>query len=291
MARSFREIYQALREEINIPPKKLGPGTGQADQRGVLSPSGNKITMSSTDADNKGKEMINKLKNSHQELPSAASSTRAGLVHNTGQKPASIGDQGVRRPISGTNDVKTRLANARNNPPALDSTQKTVAQSQAPMRQATNPNADGNGKISSGGVGSSLGKQSGSGTTIKPVPKSPYNYPHLANATKPAQPPSNFRQAPAAAKPSTSGQAQAAAPEKKVMPSGSIPKTSNPPTTTKTAPAAKETFAQAFAKARKQAGGAGGKFTWTDPKTGKTKEYQTNVKGEKYRKASTLKKV
>lgn len=35
MSRSFREIYQSLREEINIPPKKLGPGTGQAGQHTV----------------------------------------------------------------------------------------------------------------------------------------------------------------------------------------------------------------------------------------------------------------
>ena len=47
----------------------------------------------------------------------------------------------------------------------------------------------------------------------------------------------------------------------------------------------KQSFSQAFAAARKKAGGAGGKFTFN----GKT--YQTNVKGEKYQKASKLKPV
>lgn len=37
-----------------------------------------------------------------------------------------------------------------------------------------------------------------------------------------------------------------------------------------------QSFASAFATARKRAGGAGGKFTWQG------KEYQTNIKGEKY---------
>lgn len=47
----------------------------------------------------------------------------------------------------------------------------------------------------------------------------------------------------------------------------------------------KQTFGQAFAAARKEAGGAGGKFTWQG------KEYQTNVAGEKYRPAGQLKTV
>jgi hypothetical protein len=59
------------------------------------------------------------------------------------------------------------------------------------------------------------------------------------------------------------------------------------------APAAapKQTFGQAFAAARKAAGGAGGSFKWTDPKTGKTSTFQTNVKGEKYQAAGKLKPV
>jgi hypothetical protein len=57
------------------------------------------------------------------------------------------------------------------------------------------------------------------------------------------------------------------------------------------APAAKQTFGQAFAAARKAAGGAGGSFKWTDPKTGKTSSFQTNIKGEKYQPASKLKPV
>jgi hypothetical protein len=112
----------------------------------------------------------------------------------------------------------------------LDPKMKTEPEMKAPMAQATNQNVDGKGNISAGGVGSSFGKQSGSGTTIK----------------KP-------------------GDAQAATPPAK--------------------PAAKQTFGQAFAAARKQAGGAGGKFTYNG------KEYQTNVKGEKYKKASKLKAV
>jgi hypothetical protein len=44
-------------------------------------------------------------------------------------------------------------------------------------------------------------------------------------------------------------------------------------------------FGQAFAAARKSAGGAGGVFTW------KGKEYQTNIKGEPYAPANQLKRV
>lgn len=104
------------------------------------------------------------------------------------------------------------------------------------------------------------------------------------------------RAAPAAT--STSGQAQAGTPAK-VGDTG-VKKTTNAATKPKTigdtgvkkttnlvqANKAKEqTFGQAFAAARKKAGGAGGKFTY------KGKVYQTNVKGEKYRKASKLKSV
>lgn len=44
---------------------------------------------------------------------------------------------------------------------------------------------------------------------------------------------------------------------------------------------AKQTFGQAFAAARKAAGGAGGTFTYNN------KQFQTNIKGEKYSKAPT----
>jgi hypothetical protein len=59
-------------------------------------------------------------------------------------------------------------------------------------------------------------------------------------------------------------------------------------------PAAKSagsTFAQAFAAARKAAGGPGGVFSWTDPTTGVTKQYQTNIAGEKYQPVSKLRPV
>ncbi len=49
---------------------------------------------------------------------------------------------------------------------------------------------------------------------------------------------------------------------------------------TKTEPPKQQTFAQAFASARKDAGNSGGRFTWTDPKTGKTGVYHTGYKGE-----------
>jgi hypothetical protein len=57
------------------------------------------------------------------------------------------------------------------------------------------------------------------------------------------------------------------------------------------APAPKQSFGQAFAAARKAAGGAGGSFKWTNPKTGKTSTFQTNIKGEKYQPAGKLKAV
>ena len=43
----------------------------------------------------------------------------------------------------------------------------------------------------------------------------------------------------------------------------------------------KQTFGQAFAAARKAAGGAGGTFSYN------SKQYQTNIKGEKYSKSPT----
>lgn len=41
------------------------------------------------------------------------------------------------------------------------------------------------------------------------------------------------------------------------------------------------TFGEAFAAARRQAGGGGGMFSWTDPRTGKTGQYRTNIRGER----------
>ena len=41
-----------------------------------------------------------------------------------------------------------------------------------------------------------------------------------------------------------------------------------------------QTFSQAFASARSSAGNSGGRFTWTDPKTGNTGVYNTGYKGE-----------
>lgn len=91
----------------------------------------------------------------------------------------------------------------------------------------------------------------------------------------------------AAAKPAAGG-AQAATPTK---PTASMSGGSGDYRTAQAKPgapapaAAKQSFAQAFAAARKKAGGAGGSFEYNG------KKYQTNVKGEKYRKASALKKV
>lgn len=64
------------------------------------------------------------------------------------------------------------------------------------------------------------------------------------------------------------------------------PKADAPKADTKTpAPTTVKSFKDTFADARKKAGGAGGKFTYKD------KEYQTNVKGEKYKSPDKLKKV
>jgi hypothetical protein len=45
-------------------------------------------------------------------------------------------------------------------------------------------------------------------------------------------------------------------------------------------PPKQQTFAQAFASARSSAGSSAGRFTFTDPKTGKTGVYNTGYKGE-----------
>jgi hypothetical protein len=92
-------------------------------------------------------------------------------------------------------------------------------------------------------------------------------------------------------KPPEKGTAQAATPPAKPQASpGSAGSVAKPPATSKP-PEKEQSFAQAFAAARKKAGGAGGVFKWKDPKTGKVREYQTNVKGEKYLKRSKLKPV
>lgn len=41
------------------------------------------------------------------------------------------------------------------------------------------------------------------------------------------------------------------------------------------------TFGEAFAAARKQAGGGRGMFDWTNPRTGQTGHYRTNIRGER----------
>lgn len=104
-----------LEEAASMLPKNLGPGSGQQGQREVLSPSGNKMTMSNAAADNKGAAMIDKLKNSYQELPSAAASARAGQVQNTGRAPVSIGDQGVRRQTNKFVPTSNAVQRARTN--------------------------------------------------------------------------------------------------------------------------------------------------------------------------------
>ena len=52
-------------------------------------------------------------------------------------------------------------------------------------------------------------------------------------------------------------------------------------------PPKQQTFAQAFASARSSAGNSGGRFSWTDPKTGKTGVYHTGYKGENVLPANT----
>ena len=70
---------------------------------------------------------------------------------------------------------------------------------------------------------------------------------------------------------------------------GSTTTPTKPAATTATKPTAaapvKQSFKQAFAAARQAAGGAGGKFSYGG------KQYQTNVAGEKYKAASSLKSV
>ena len=50
--------------------------------------------------------------------------------------------------------------------------------------------------------------------------------------------------------------------------------------TAKPEPPKQQTFSQAFASARKAAGNSGGRFTWTDPRTGRSNVYNTGYKGE-----------
>ena len=100
----------------------------------------------------------------------------------------------------------------------------------------------------------------------------------------------NETAAAASGRPSTT-----AAPAPKAEPSASAPKATGfgvSGAQSSTGPVAKstgfdsdkkQTFGQAFAAARKEAGGAGGKFKYSE------KEYQTNVAGEKFKPTSQLK--
>jgi len=57
--------------------------------------------------------------------------------------------------------------------------------------------------------------------------------------------------------------------------------------TSKPEPPKQQTFAQAFASARRSAGNSSGRFSFTDPRTGKTGVYNTAYKGEKVLPPST----
>lgn len=83
----------------------------------------------------------------------------------------------------------------------------------------------------------------------------------------------------------TAGQAQAATPAKAPKTTAALAAAAKVRAGQAQAPAAKQSFGQAFAAARKKAGGSSGVFTYNG------KQYQTNVKGEKYKVMSKLKKV
>jgi len=104
---------QAVAEQVNLNLKTPGIGP-KSGQRSVISRSGNKMNMSNVDAVRLRNDMINRLKAGDQsDMRTPADYARQGLVANTGRKLATIGDKGVRRPISGTNDPDTRLSVAR----------------------------------------------------------------------------------------------------------------------------------------------------------------------------------
>lgn len=69
--------------------------------------------------------------------------------------------------------------------------------------------------------------------------------------------------------------------DKKTEPTKTEPEVRHPKQPASPAPASDgQTFGQAFAAARKKAGGPNGTFTWTDPKTGKTDTFNTAFKHE-----------
>ena len=77
--RERAEKGERIDEAGSVLPKNLGPGSGQAGQRTVTSPAGNKMSMTDAAADAKGADMINKLKNTYQPVRTAADNVRQGL--------------------------------------------------------------------------------------------------------------------------------------------------------------------------------------------------------------------
>jgi len=205
-----------------------------------------------------------------------------------GTKPkARIGDTGIRRTISGTNDVQTRLANLKRSAQSAQPLDKRDTaldnpNTESPMARAANPNIGG-----AGGVGSNFGKQSGSGTTVNrnltradatiasEVQSKTSTVPTSMSARDPKS--SN---ALSARMRQTAGQRQGATAPPKTSTAADSPAV----TQTKTNPVEPKNFAQAFSAARKAAAQKSsssiGKFTY------KGREYQTNIKGEKYVAAS-----
>ena len=189
---------------------------------------------------------------------------------NAAMKPkVRIGDTGIRRTISGTNDVQTRLANLRRSPQPLDPN-RNVALDQ-PQTQSNMARAD-----------ATIASKVQSKTLTVPTSTSAKD-PKSSNALS-----ARMRQ--------TAGQRQGA-PARASAPSNTTsiadkPKMTQASTTTQPN-YDKMSFKQAFSSARKQAGGAGGKFKYKD------KEYQTNIKGtgtsskpqEKYQASNKFKSV
>ena len=242
---------------------------------------------------------------------------------NAAMKPkVRIGDTGVRRPISGTNNVQTRLANLRRSAQPLDPDRNVALdqpQTQSNMALAQNPNINGAGGGNyaaarrpsivstgnprvAGGAGPSVSardpKSSNAldtqmrrtagerqGPTAAPKKLTAYDLILARRDRKdvPGAGPGQGSGAPKLDKPVIAKTKTRSTNINKVLPVAdkSAPVADKPGISqTTTNPVEPKNFGQAFSAARKAAAqkssSSTGKFTY------KGKDYQTNIKGEKY---------
>lgn len=277
--KNLLDTYRQIREASILPDLKkpgIGPGSGQHED--PVTKKMNMKTMSLPDAvkqvdsDNKAK-MTGTFKGIDHNDPVSRANNGLDANSEPVKRPIHVNDQGVRKTTNSTAPKpSTPMFNPRfdTRPEKKYGTDTLTtpgsgSATSKPSTPAFNPRFDtrpekkyGTNTLTTPGSGSPTGK-----------PSTPaYNPRYDTRDDKP-------KAAPA------TGSAQAAPAPAKDSPSETTPKAAKGVENVQNDPA----FKKAFADARKKAGGSSGVFKW------KGKEYQTNVKGEKYKVRSKLKSV